>query len=94
MTRRSQERAGHTEGWNLGHRDHVGVKELTLELGTADIYINTARKVDLDNGHTLYEAVLTDDTGSRAIYIDKDDVIEALQDMFIGQAESKTEDPG
>ncbi len=71
------------EGLNLGRRTQPGVKELTIELGGADIYINLSRKVDLENGHVLYEAVLTDPHGSRAIYIDKDDIVECLRDVFI-----------
>lgn len=75
-------KAGH-EGWSLGRRAPPGLKELTIELGDSDIYVNMARKIELDNGHTLYEAVLTDPSGSRAIYIDRDDIMECLKDSFI-----------
>lgn len=74
--------AGH-EGFALGRRAPPGVKELTIELGDSDIYVNTSRRIDLDNGHTLFEAVLTDAHGSRAIYIDRDDVVECLKDSFL-----------
>jgi hypothetical protein len=82
---------GH-EGWTLGRRG-PGLKELTIELGDADIYVNMSRKVELDNGHTLFEAVLTDPTGSRAIYIDLDDVVECLRDTFLTGSQPKSEEP-
>lgn len=52
-------------------------------MGDADIYVNMSRRIDLDNGHTLFEAVLTDPHGSRAIYIDRDDILECLKETFI-----------
>jgi len=51
-------------------------------MGDSDIYVNMSRRIDLDNGHTLYEAVLTDPHGSRAIYIDRDDIVETLRENF------------
>lgn len=72
------------EGWSLGKREAApGIKELTIELGEADIYVNLARRVDFDDGHALYEAVLTDAHGSRAIYIDREDVVECLRDVVL-----------
>lgn len=74
---------GGREGLALGRRSSPALKELTIELGEADVYVNMARRIDLDNGHVLYEAVLTDPHGSRAIYIDREDIVECLRDMFL-----------
>jgi hypothetical protein len=81
----------------LGPRQPPGLKELTIELGDSDIYVNMSRRLDMDNGHTLYEAVLTDATGSRAIYIDRDDIVECLKDSFIQvppEAKASPPNPG
>jgi hypothetical protein len=75
-------KAGH-EGWTLGKRNPPGLKEMTIEMGDSDIYVNMSRRIDLDNGHTLYEAVLTDPHGSRAIYIDRDDIVEIMRENFL-----------
>lgn len=65
------------------HQPNPGLKELTIEMGDADVYVNMARRLPLANGHVLYEAVLTDPQGSRAIYVDQDDVVECLRHAFL-----------
>lgn len=67
------------------------LKELTIEMGRSDIYVNLGKHLDLADGHILFEAILTDDNGSRVIYVDKDDIAECLRDSFIlgGQKEEK-----
>jgi hypothetical protein len=66
---------------------------MTIEMGDADIYVNMSRRIDLDNGHTLYEAVLTDPHGSRAIYIDRDDIVETLRENFLALPDDSPEEP-
>lgn len=87
-------RPGH-EGLHVGKPVVPEIKELTITLGDADLYINCARRVDVGNGHSLFEALLTDPSGSRPIYIDNDDILELLRDLFIGvpPAPANAEDP-
>ena len=71
----------------LGNRsDKPDLRELTISMGRSDIYINLARTVELENGHTLFEAILTDDNGSRVIYVDRDDVADCLRESFLLEA--------
>ena len=76
-------RTGH-DGLHVGRPVVPEIKELTITLGDADLYINCARRVDVGNGHSLFEALLTDPSGSRPIYIDNDDILDLLRDLFIG----------
>lgn len=82
---------GH-EGLRLGHRDTPDLKEMTIELGQSDIYINTAKRVDLE-GHTLYEAIMTDPHGSRVIFIDKEEIVDCLKEAFITGHGAEEEKP-
>lgn len=77
-------------GWTLRGRAEPDLRELTIALGNADIYVNMSRFVDLENGHTLYEAVLTDDQGSRPIYIDREEIVECLRDVFLQKPRTET----
>ncbi|MBI2078240.1 MAG: hypothetical protein HYT80_07730 [Euryarchaeota archaeon] len=68
----------------LGNRgDKPDLRELTISMGRSDIYVNLARTVEMDNGHTLFEAILTDDNGSRVIYVDREDIAECLRESFL-----------
>ena len=68
----------------LGHRgEKPDLKELTIGMGRSDIYVNLDKHLDLEDGHTLFEAILTDDNGSRVIYVDKDDIAECLRESFL-----------
>lgn len=82
-------KAGHG-GWKLRGHSEPGLRELTLEIGNADVYVNMGRRIDMDNGHVLFEAVLTDAQGSRPIYIDREEIVECLRETFL--APSKPED--
>ena len=77
----------------LGHRgDRPDLKELTIALGRSDIYVNLDKHIQLEDGHTLYEAILTDDNGSRVIFVDRDDVAECLREsMILSPRSSATE---
>lgn len=80
----------------MGRHTPPGLKELTIEMGDSDVYVNMSRRIDLDNGHTLYEAVLTDPHGSRAIYIDRDDIVEIMRENFLlsnANAEEAADEP-
>ena len=59
------------------------LKELTIGMGRSDIYINLDKHMDLEDGHTLFEAILSDENGSRVIYVDKEDIAECLRDSFV-----------
>ena len=59
------------------------LRELTISLGRADLYVNLSKHVDMDNGHMLFEAILTDENGSRVIYVDKEDIAECLKESFV-----------
>lgn len=78
----AEHRAGH-EGLRLGQHHEPDVKEMTIELGESDIYINTAKRVEMDDGHTLYEAIMTDPHGSRVIFVDREEVVDCLKQAFL-----------
>lgn len=59
------------------------LRELTISLGRSDLYVNLSKHVDTDDGHMLFEAILTDENGSRVIYVDKDDIAECLKESFV-----------
>jgi hypothetical protein len=68
----------------MGRRgEKPDLKELTIEMGRSDIYISLGKHLDLEDGHVLFEAIITDEQGSRVIYVDKDDIAECLKDSFI-----------
>jgi hypothetical protein len=79
------------EGLTSRRGDKPDLKELTIELGRSDIYINLGKHLDLADGHILFEAILTDDNGSRVIYVDKEDIADCLKESFIlgGQGRDK-----
>lgn len=81
------------EGWSLQRRTGPQLKELTIMLGDSDLYIHMSRRIDLGNGHLLYEAVLTDQHGSRAIYIDHEDIVDTLQSAFAPAVAEKPAEP-
>jgi hypothetical protein len=59
------------------------LKEFTIAMGDADLYVNLDRHMDLDNEHVLYEAVLSDPEGSRVIYVDREELEACLKDSPI-----------
>jgi hypothetical protein len=69
------------------------LKEFTIQMGDADLYVNLERRLDLDNAHTLYEAVLSDQHGSRLIYVDREELAACLADSPILQGESGSASP-
>lgn len=69
------------------------LKELTISLGRQDLYVNLDRHINLDDGHILYEAILTDEKGSRVIYVDRDDIAECIRESFFLEP-STNERPG
>lgn len=71
------------EGLLSNRRDRPDLKELTLSLGRSDIYVNLGKHVDAPDGHVLFEAILTDDNGSRVIYLDKEDLADCLRESFV-----------
>lgn len=83
----ARDHAGH-EGLKLGRHEAPGLKELTIELGESDIYVNTSKRVDLE-GHTLFEAIMTDAHGSRVIFIDREEIVDCLKDSFIREPPPK-----
>lgn len=54
------------------------LKEFTIGVGEADLYVNLDRSLELKDGYVLYEAVLSDEEGSRRIYVDREDLAECL----------------
>lgn len=59
------------------------LKEFTIQVGDADLYVNLDRRLELDQAHTLYEAVLSDQHGSRLIYVDREELAACLADSPI-----------
>lgn len=71
------------EGLLGNRRDKPDLRELTLTLGRSDIYVNLDKHVNTPDGHMLFEAILTDDNGSRVIYLAKEDLAECLKESFV-----------
>ena len=73
-----------THGGLTGDRgEKPDLRELTISLGRSDLYVNLNKHVEMDDGHTLFEAILTDENGSRVIYVDRDDIAECLKESFV-----------
>lgn len=59
-------------------------------MGDSDVYVKMSNEVSMGGGKVLYEAILTDDRGSRTIFISREEILESLKDMFL--KEPKAED--
>jgi hypothetical protein len=59
------------------------LRELTISIGRSDLYVNLGKHVEMADGHLLFEAILTDENGSRVIYVDKEDIAECMKDSFV-----------
>lgn len=71
------------EGLLANRKDRPDLRELTLSLGRSDIYVNLDKHVDTPDGHMLFEAILTDDNGSRVIFLDREDLAECIKESFV-----------
>lgn len=54
------------------------LKEFTIAMGDADLYVNLDRALEVEDGYLLYEAILSDADGSRRIYVDREELAECL----------------
>ncbi len=59
------------------------LKEFTIAVGEADLYVNLDRSLELEEGYLLYEAILSDADGSRRIYVDREELAECLENSPI-----------
>lgn len=76
--------ADRLQGGLTGRRgEKPDLRDLTISLGRSDLYVNLGKHVEMKDGHTLYEAILTDENGSRVIYVDQEDIADCLKESAI-----------
>lgn len=83
QTRMRQNGKAPTGGLGGNRKDQPDLRDLTISLGRSDLYINLAKHVKMEDGHFLFEAILTDENGSRVIYVDREDIAACLRESMI-----------
>lgn len=67
------------------------LKEFTIAVGNADLYVNLDRALEMEDGYLLYEAILSDAEGSRRIYVDRKELADCLENSPILQPDAAKE---